>query len=87
MSRASAPDRTGRSPLHGAAFDEDLHGTPPVLWVSVALMCVGAVLLGAGVVALSKDVGWAIALFAAGAVVGAVGAGTGLRNHIMSNVE
>ncbi len=83
----TSADETGDSPLHGAAFDKDLHQTPPVLWVSVALMCLGVALVGAAVVAMSKSTTIAVALLAAGAVVAAVGAAVGVRNHIMTNVE
>lgn len=83
----AAPDETGDSPLHGGAFDRDIHQTPKVLWLSVALMCLGVALLGGGVVALSSNTGTAVALFVAGAVLGAVDAVIGLANNIMSNVE
>jgi len=53
--KETSTDETGDSPLHGAAFDKDLHQTPKVLWLSVALMCMGTALIGGGVVALSMD--------------------------------
>lgn len=96
MTRPSALDRaTGRTspaeaggrPLHGGPFGKDLHDTPPVLWVSVALMCLGAALLGGGVVALSKDTTVAVWLFVAGVATGLVGGALGLVNGIMSNVS
>lgn len=83
----TSTDETGDSPLHGAAFDKDIHQTPTVLWLSVALMCLGVALVGGGVVALIENTTTAAALFIAGAVVGAVGAVIGLANNIMSNVE
>ncbi len=80
-------DETGDSPSHGGAFDKDLHETPKVLWLSVALMCMGTALIGGGVVALSMDTTTAIVLFIAGAALGVVGVVLGIANNIMSNVE
>ena len=77
---------TGDSPLHGGAFDKDLHQTPKVRWLSIALMCLGTALIGGGVVALSMNTTTAIVLFIAGAALGVVGVVIGLANNIMSNV-
>lgn len=68
-------------------FQDDLDRTPVVLWVSVALMCVGFALVGGAVVALSADTGLAVGLAVAGVVLGLLGAGLGRRNRIMRNVD
>lgn len=73
--------------MHGGPFGKDLHETAPVLWAAVALMCLGAALLGGGVVALSKDTTVAVWLFVAGTALGIVGGALGLLNGIMSNVS
>ncbi len=85
--KETSTDEAGDSPLHGAAFDKDLHQTPKVLWLSVALMCMGTALIGGGVVALSMDTTTAIVLFIPGAALAVVGVVIGLANNIMSNVE
>ncbi|MGZ6792921.1 MAG: hypothetical protein ACXVFV_08200 [Mycobacteriales bacterium] len=68
-------------------FEDDLHRTPAVLWVSVALMCLGVALVGGGVVALSASAGAAVALFAGGGGLVAVGALLGARHHLMRDVD
>ncbi len=85
--KETSTDETGDSPVHGGAFDKGLHQTPKVLWLSVALMCLGTALIGGGVVALSMDTTTAIVLFIAGAALAVVGGVIGLANKMMSNVE
>ncbi len=83
----TSPTEAGGSAVGDGPFDKDLHETPTVLWVSVAVMCLGAALIGGGVVAVSKDLTVAVVLFVTGAVLGVVGALLGLTHGIMSNVE
>ena len=85
--RALRPRQAGGTPLGPGPFMDDLHRTPPVLWVAVGLMCLGFSLIGGGVVALSMDTAAAIALFAAGGVLGLIGLVLGARNRIMGNVD
>ncbi len=84
-SQDSSQDQTG-APGQGP-FYNDLHQTPTGLWVAVLLMCVGAALIGGGVIALSINVTTAVVLFTVGAVLGMVGLALGLRDNIMTNVE
>lgn len=87
QSWSSDPDRQDQAGAPGAGpFFQDLHSTPPALWVAVALMCVGVALVGGAVVALSLDVATAVYLFIAGVVLG-VELALGLHNNIMTNVE
>lgn len=78
---------TGDSPLGGEAFQKDLHSTPVVLWVAVALMSVGFTVIGVGAIILDHVVATGWVSIASGAVLGAVGAVLGLINGIMNNVE
>ena len=81
------PRQAGETPFGPGPFMDDLHRTPTVLWVAVALMCLGFSLIGGAVVALSMDTAAAIALFASGAAIGLIGLVLGARNRIMSNVD
>jgi peptidoglycan/LPS O-acetylase OafA/YrhL len=65
---------------------DDFHQTPPVLWIAVALMCVGFALIGGAVIALGGDTAIAPVLFALGGLLGVVGIVLAARNHIMRNV-
>lgn len=80
-------DQAGANAGGPGPFSRDLHRTPPVLWASVALMCLGAALVGGGAIALSRSLTLAVVLFIAGAVVGGIGLVLGLRNRIMTNVD
>ncbi|MGZ6804640.1 MAG: hypothetical protein ACXVFU_16470 [Nocardioidaceae bacterium] len=68
-------------------FEDDLHRTPAVLWVSVALMCLGVALVGGAVVALSTSTATALLLFVGGGVMGAVGLLLAARHHVMRDVD
>lgn len=91
--RAGTNDRRrSATPAGGSLFGrgpfmDDLHRTPTVLWVAVALMCLGVALVGGGVVALSTSTGAALVLFAGGGVLGATGLLLAARHHVLRNVD
>jgi hypothetical protein len=82
-----SPTPAGGSLFGPGPFMDDLHRTPVVLWLSVALMAVGIALVGGGVVALSMSTGTAVALFLFGGVLGTVGLVLAARHHVMRNVD
>jgi len=85
--RRVTPDNAGDGIIGHGPFDKDLHQTPKLLWIAVVLMCVGAAVVGLGVVALSTSESTGVILLIVGAVIGLVGIGLAATNGIMSNVE
>lgn len=84
--RGSGQDEVGGVVGQGP-FDKGIHQTPRRLWTAVVLMCLGAAVLGLGVVVLSMSMSTGVVVLVAGGVIGAVGAGVAATNGIMSNVE
>jgi len=85
--RRVTPDEAGDGIIGHGPFDKDLHQTPKLLWTAVVLMCVGAAVVGLGVVALSTSESTGVILLIIGAVIGLVGIALAATNGIMSNVE
>ncbi len=86
--RGSGQDEVGGGGVVGQGpFDKGIHQTPRRLWTAVVLMCLGAAVLGLGVVVLSMSMSTGVVVLVAGGVIGAVGAGVAATNGIMSNVE
>lgn len=83
------PGRTegaeGDGIIGSGPFDKGLHQTAPLVWVAVALMVAGAILLGGAVVALVSSHAVALALAVAGALVGLFGIGLARRERIMAD--
>lgn len=80
-------DMTGDGVIGTGPFDQDLHRTPTILWWAVALMSLGAALVGGAIVAFSKSGTVGVELLVAGVLVGLVGLVLGLKNKIMGNVD
>ncbi len=85
--RGSGQDEVGGGVVGQGPFDKGIHQTPRRLWTAVVLMCLGAAVLGLGVVVLSMSMSTGVVLLVAGGVIGAVGAAVAATNGIMSNVE
>ncbi len=85
--RGSGQDEVGGGVVGRGPFDKGIHQTPRRLWTAVVLMCLGAAVLGLGVVVLSMSMSTGVVLLVAGGVIGAVGAAVAATNGIMSNVE
>jgi len=86
--RGSGQDELGGGGVVGQGpFDKGIQQTPRRLWTAVVLMCLGAAVLGLGVVVLSMSMSTGVVVLVAGGVIGAVGAGVAATNGIMSNVE
>jgi len=85
--RGSGQDEVGGGGVGQGPFNKGIHQTPRRLWTAVVLMCLGAAVLGLGVVVLSMSMSTGVVVLVAGGVIGAVGAGVAATNGIMSNVE
>lgn len=86
--RGSGQDEVGGGGVVGQGpFDKGIHQTPRRLWTAVVLMCLGAAVLGLGVVVLSMSMSTGVVVLVAGGVIGALGAAVAATNGIMSNVE
>jgi len=86
--RGSGQDEVGGGGVVGQGpFDKGIHQTPRRLWTAVVLMCLGAAVLGLGVVVLSMSMSTGVVVLVAGGVIGAVGAAVAATSGIMSNVE
>lgn len=80
-------DMAGDGPIGTGPFDKDLHRTPVVLWWSVALMSLGAALIGGAIIAFNLNDTIGVELLVAGVAVGLIGVVVGLKNKIMGNVD
>jgi hypothetical protein len=88
----SSTSQGGRSDSDDGSSGEgplvkDLHQTSKGIWAAVILMCLGAAVVGVGVVVLSMDVTTAVVVLIVGAVIGLAGIAMSVATNIMSNVE